>query len=113
MSLILSQSDCFWTDLARRVDWYREQAGSEVAVHLVDAVEVTLGELAVTPGLGRLRFRRWPELAGLRSWRVVKPFHRHLIFYRFDEQHLYVERLIHGTRDLPRRLRLSPDEESE
>ena len=104
MSLILRQSDYFWADLAKRVDWYRERAGSEIAGQFVDAVEATLADLAQTPGLGRERFWDWPELAGLHSWRVTKPFHRHLIFYRHDAKHLFAERLIHGARDLPRRL---------
>jgi len=34
---------------------------------------------------------------------------RHLIFYRFDRSTLYAERVIHGMRDLPRRLLQPPD----
>jgi hypothetical protein len=34
-----------------------------------------------------------------------------LIFYRFDDQRLFAERIIHGSRDLPRRLLESPLEE--
>ena len=71
-------------------------------------MEATLKKLAITPGLGRRRFARWPELAGIRSFRVQRPFHRLLIFYRCDSSALFAERLIHGARDLPRRLRESP-----
>jgi plasmid stabilization system protein ParE len=80
--LALQQSDYFWADLQKQVDWYRDKAWPEVAERDVAAVEATLHELAETPGLGRPRFHDWPELAGLHSWRVRKPYHRHLIFYR-------------------------------
>ena len=110
MSLGIQQSGYFWADLLKQVDWYRDHAGSEVAERFVDAVEATLRSLAVTPGLGRPRFADWPELAGIRSWRVQKPYHRHLVFYRHDERTLLAERVLHGARDLPRRLLQSPYE---
>ena len=109
MNLTVEQSDDFWTDLLRQVDWYRDRAGSEIAERYVNAVEATLGKLAKAPGIGRLRFKKWPELAGIHSWRVQKPYQRHLIFYRFDDQKLFAERILHGGRDLPRRLLQPPD----
>jgi toxin ParE1/3/4 len=90
--------------MLNQIDWYREKASSEVAEGYVNAVETTLQTLAKTPGLGRLRFPSRKDLAGNRSWRVEHPNHRHLIFYRFDEETLIAERIIHGARDLPRRL---------
>ena len=113
MSLGIRQSDYFWADLLRQVDYYRDHAGPEVAERYVDAVEATLQELANTPGLGRPRFRDWPELAGIRTWRVQKPYHRHLIFYRHDDKTLTAECVVHGARDLPRRLLQSPYEAGE
>jgi toxin ParE1/3/4 len=104
------QSDYFWADMLKQVDWYREKAGPEVAQGYVNAIEATLQMLAKTPGLGRPRFPHWRELAGIRSWRVQRPYHRHLIFYRFDDETLIAERAIHGARDLPRRLLQSPHE---
>ena len=77
----------------------------------INAVESTLQSLAETPVLARSRYLRWPELVGMRSWRVEPPYHRHLIFYRFDDELLLAERVIHGARDLPRRLLQSPYEE--
>jgi toxin ParE1/3/4 len=104
VSRLLQRSDDFWADLARQVDWYRDEAGPAVALRFVDVVEATLLSLLDQPGLGRPRFRNWPELEGIRSFRVRKPFQRFLIFYRFDDEALYPERLIFGGRDLPRQL---------
>ncbi|MEN9573396.1 MAG: hypothetical protein RL514_1251 [Verrucomicrobiota bacterium] len=109
MSLRLQRSDWFWTDLERQVDWYRDEAGPEVADRFITAVESSLAALTRQPGLGRPRFTDWPELAGIRSFRVEHPFHRLLLFYRHDARPLFAERLVHGARDLPRRLREPPE----
>jgi toxin ParE1/3/4 len=108
---MIRRSDHFWGDALKQVDWYRENASPEVAEGYVNALEETLNALAKTPGLGRPRFKRWRELRGLRSWRVGRPYHRHLIFYRFDKETLMAERVLHGARDLPRRLLQSPYED--
>lgn len=108
MSLSLQRADDFWADLTRQVDWYRDEASPEVAGRFVDAVQATLRVLMEQPELGRARFRNWPELEDIRSFRVQRPFHRFLIFYRFFNTTLYAERLIYGGRDLPRRLLESP-----
>ncbi len=111
MTLRLERSDYFWADLERRVDWYRDRAGPEIAERFVSAARSTLAALCQTPGLGRPRFKTWPELSGIRSFRIHEPFHRHLIFYRFDATSMFAERLVHGARDLPRRLIQTPFEE--
>ena len=95
------------------MDWYRDQASPEIAERFVDAVQATLRALMNTPGMGRSRFVDWPELAGIRSWRVDRPFERHLIFYRVESEDLLAERIIHGARDLPRRLLQAPHEETD
>jgi plasmid stabilization system protein ParE len=51
--------------LLKQVDWYRQKAGPEVAEGDVNTVEATLQTLADNPGLGRPRFPRWRELAGI------------------------------------------------
>jgi toxin ParE1/3/4 len=104
MIRVVRRADFFWDDLVTQVDWYREKASPEVAERFVNAIQATLQTLAATPGIGRLRFAHWPELNGIHSWPVERPYHRHLIFYRFDDEALYAERVIHGARDLPRRL---------
>jgi toxin ParE1/3/4 len=113
VSLFLRRSDYFWADLFKRVDWYRDHAGPDIAERFVNVLEATLESLRRTPALGRPRFRGRSDLAGLHSFRVHRPFHRILIFYRFDAEYFQVERLIHGARDLPRRLRQSPYDESD
>jgi len=104
MKLAVVQSDYFLADLQQQADWYAEHAGTSIAIGYVDAVQATLQQLVRVPDIGRVRFQKWPELRGIRSLAVRKPYQRHLIFYRFQGDTLFVERVIHGARDLPRRI---------
>lgn len=98
------ESSAFFADFERIARWYVHEAGVEVAQRWLDALDATVEELKATPGLGRMRRFPHPELQGLRSFRVQRPFHRYLVFYRWDAEELSVERVIHGSRDLPKRL---------
>ena len=91
--------------------WYETEASEEIALRYLAAVDRTVEDLAEHPDLGRLRHFEHPELQGLRSCLVARPFHRHLIFYRHDETTLDLVRVMHGARDLPRRLRQPPGAE--
>jgi hypothetical protein len=51
VSLRLEQSDYYWGELANRVDWYRENAGPEIAERFVNAVQATLAALTERLGL--------------------------------------------------------------
>ena len=108
MILALLRSDYFLGDFELQFRWYLAQAGDAVADRYVDAVEKTLQELTAQPGLGRRRAFRHDELQGLYSFRVRPPFDAHLIFYRYSNTGLSAERVMHGRRDLPRRLRQPP-----
>ena len=109
MILALERADFFIRDFELQAGWYVHQADEEVARRYLQALDATLQLLRVQPGLGRTRRFRHPLLRGIRSFRVSPPFDRHLIFYRFDRSTLYAERVVHGMRDLPRRL-LEPPE---
>ena len=41
MRLALQQSDYFWADIQKQVDWYRDKASPEVAERHIAAVEAT------------------------------------------------------------------------
>lgn len=109
MKLPLHRADDFNTDFRQRYSWYLEQENEELAERFLAAVETTLQKLLIQPTLGSRRKFRNPLLVGLRSFRVEPPFRKVLIFYRYSANELSVERLIHGARDLPRRLLEPPD----
>lgn len=104
MKLSLQRADEFNADFDQQYRWYVEQAGEELAERFLRAVADTLPMLAERPDLGRRRKFRHPMLRGLRSFQAERPFQKILIFYRVNENILQAWRLMHGARDLPRRL---------
>ena len=81
----------------RQADW-------DVAWRYLVEVDAALEKLAAHPDLGWRRNFHHPELRNLRCWLIARPFHRHLIFYRHDQHTLEAVRVMHGGRDLARRL---------
>lgn len=108
--LLLHRSGDFNADFDQRYRWYLEQASEELAERFLDAVLVTARSLTNQPDLGRRRKLRNPTLRDLRSFRVNPPFNKILIFYRVTKDSVELWRLMHGSRDLPRRLVEAPDE---
>ena len=108
MSRPVQRAAAFEADVALRFSWYTDEASRDVAWRFFAAVDATLLALAQRPGMGRSRRFRHSALQGLRSFRVQPPFDVHLIFYRHTDRELSAERLMHGRRDLPRRLREPP-----
>lgn len=108
MPLTLRQSGCFLAEVETQFRWYLAEAGPEVARRYRLAVQATLAKLIQLPDLGRLRFADDPELTGMRSCPVLKPFDQQLLFYRVIGDALIAERTLHGARDLPRRLKEPP-----
>lgn len=108
MPLRIQRANFFLSDFDRQTEWYAKRAGEDIAYRWLAAVEATLFMLATRPEAGRERHFLHRELAGLRSFRVIQLFDKFLIFYRATGDELSAERLIHGARDLPRRLLQPP-----
>jgi plasmid stabilization system protein ParE len=103
MNLAIEKSPLFHADVTNQFRWYFKEAGEELAWRSFTTVDQTILKLSRQPDLGRVRHFRNPLLRGLRSLRVEPPFQNVLIFYRHTATELSAERLMHGTRDLPRR----------
>jgi plasmid stabilization system protein ParE len=108
MNLFIEKSPLFQRDVTRQFEWYYKKAGKDLAWEFFTAVDLTLSKLARQPDLGSIRHFSNPLLQGLRSFQTEPPFRRLLIFYRQNPEYLIAERLVHGSRDLPRRLLESP-----
>jgi len=109
MKLRVQKSDEFLIDYALIFRWYVAEAGVETAWRFEAALDATLEEIALQPQLGRQRSFKHPRLQGMRSFRVDEPFGRLLIFYRVNGEQVAAVRLMHGARDLGRRLAELPD----
>ncbi|MGY8653943.1 MAG: type II toxin-antitoxin system RelE/ParE family toxin [Verrucomicrobiia bacterium] len=95
-------------DLTNQYRWYVTNAGVSIAEHYPASVDRTINRLAATPTLGRKRQFRASELIGIRSKTVDRPFSAYLIFYRFDPDQMNIERILHGARELGKRLTEEP-----
>lgn len=98
----------FRADLAEQAEWYVDQGGFELAERYGAAVVQTLARLALDPFAGRVRSFHAKRLKGLRSVTVTRPFHVHIVFYRVECDVIQIFRMMHGARDLPRRLQRLP-----
>lgn len=87
------------TDIDIAADYYRSEAGADVALRFIDAIERAVGQIARSPQSGSLRFAYELEIPGLR----VRPIARfpHLVFYVTDEDVVDVWRVLHTKRDFP------------
>jgi len=110
MSLRVEYAAWFDADLHFRTAWYLERGGSELAERFAMAVEATVNRLKGNPQRGRRPYPNDSDLTAIHAVLLQRPFNKHILYYRLDEETLFLERLIHGARDLPRRLRESPFE---
>ena len=109
MSQAFRRNPLFTADVKNQFAWYWDEAGEEVAWRFEAAVEQTLLFVAAQPDLGRRRHFKHPQLQGLRSIPVERPFNKLLLFYRAEADSIEAWRLMHGARDLPRRLVEPPE----
>ena len=86
------------TDVENIVGHYLREAGADVALRFVAALEVAYGAIAARPGAGAPRFAHELGLPGLRS-RSVGRF-PYLIFYVEQPDHVDVWRVLHARRDI-------------
>lgn len=87
--------------IVEQADYFKERAGTELALKWEAAVDEAILSLLRWPEIGahcRLHSR---SLAGIR-WTGVPGFPKHMIFYRFSESEetVFVIQVLHGARDL-------------
>ena len=94
-------------DMLRQFRWYCKHATLEVADSFMAEVDAEILRLSARPNVGvRCRF---PGMsARFQDYYFVplsRPYDVFLVFYKFDATSLLVLRVLHGSRDMPRRLR--------
>lgn len=91
-------------DMAVQSGWYAHNAGVDIAERYLAAFDATVKLIGTQPDIGRMRRFRDRRLKGLRSFAIQGAFRVHIIFYRVEGDAMLVFRVMHGMRDLPRRL---------
>lgn len=85
-------------DVDMALDHYRLEAGDDVALRFVDALQHTYRLIAARPGLGSPRFAHELDLPELR-YRKVGRF-PYLLFYIERADHIDLWRMLHARRDI-------------
>lgn len=86
-------------DVEAAVDWYREEAGADVALAFVDELEAALAHVARHPRSGSVRYSVELQIPALRCWQLRRfPY---LLFYVELGDGIDVWRVLHGHRDIP------------
>lgn len=86
-------------DVEHAVDYYLREAGPEIAVGFIDALELAYALIGNNPASGSPRWAHDLNLPGLRSVRL-KGF-PWLLFYIEAEACVDVWRVLHAKRDMP------------
>jgi toxin ParE1/3/4 len=94
-------SDASIADILEQAEWYAAQTGKPLAQRWQKAVTTAISHLLTRPATGApCRFRS----TALRDVRraTISGFPKHLLFCRFDDDEVFVLRVVHGARDLER-----------
>ena len=91
-------------DQARRdfedaIDYYAREAGEQIALRFIDAMERAFRAIAGHPAAGSPRYAYELDFPGLRTWPVKR--YPYLVFYVEQEDRIDVWRVLHTERDIP------------
>ncbi len=87
------------SDIDKALNYYSNEAGTELALRFMAALQQTLRVLSENPRIGTLIEFKNTKLEGIRRW-SVQGFKSYLIFYRIVAGIIEVVRLLHAKRDL-------------
>lgn len=87
------------TDIDQAADYYLREAGTQVAMRFIDAVERAVNQVGRAPQSGSPRYSYELEIPDLRV-RAVARF-PYLVFYIAGDGVVDVWRILHARRDIP------------
>ena len=105
------KADDFIADAELQYQWYAEHAGWDVAERYLAAIAGTCALIELHPFIGPAAALTHPRLETWRFFVVMRPFHRHVLFYEIVGGEVLMRRVLHGQRHLPRRLLEPPGAE--
>jgi toxin ParE1/3/4 len=88
-----------WRDISETIEYLETQGGVDLAERFLDAVLTSVHALENMPRMGAPCHFQRAELHDFRRW-PVKSFERWFIFYRVDDSHIDVARVLHSALDL-------------
>jgi toxin ParE1/3/4 len=94
-------SDAAVADILEQADWYAIQSGHRLSRRWEKAVSSAVSYALKSPAAGTPCTFRDLTLRKVRR-ATISGFPKHLLFYEFDDQEVFVLRVVHGARDLER-----------
>jgi toxin ParE1/3/4 len=94
-------SDAAITDILEQADWYLAQSGRKLARRWERAVKSAISQIVRRPATRSPCTFRMEALRDVRRF-TITGFPKHLLFYRFDDEEVFILRVVHGARDLER-----------
>lgn len=107
----IRKAEDFIADAELQYQWYAEHAGWDVAERYLTAISGTCALIERQPLLGPVAALTHPRLAEWRFFVVLRPFHRHVLFYEIVVGEIILRRVLHGRRNFPQRLLEPPGAE--
>jgi toxin ParE1/3/4 len=92
-------SDSAVADILDQGDWYALQSGPRLSNRWERAVTNSLLKLTKHPRTGSLCKFKVEEIRDVRRT-PIPGFPKHLIFYRIDNEEIFILRVLHRARDL-------------
>jgi len=86
-------------DVDAALDWYLAEAGEQVALGFIEALERAYAHIARYPASGSPRYAHALNIAGLQSWGLDQ--YPYAVFYLEHDTYVDVWRVLHGQRDIP------------
>lgn len=86
-------------DVDEAIEYYLKEAGGQVALGFIGALERAYSHISRHPAIGSSRYAVELNLPGLRSWPLSR--FPHIVFYVEASDRIDVWRVLHGTRDIP------------
>ncbi|MFC0808603.1 type II toxin-antitoxin system RelE/ParE family toxin [Ensifer sp. P24N7] len=96
---MLSPRELARSDIEAAIDYYAREAGTDVALGFIDALQAAYDLIASHPESGWLRYAYELGLPDLRC--VPLKRYPHLVFYRVEADDVDVWRVLHAKRDIP------------
>jgi len=90
------------TEIRDVAEYYAEVAGSHAVLDLKEDLQKAIRHIGRAAGSGSPRYRQLSRSGALRFWKLTR--FPHLMFYTEHGDDVRVLRVIHGMRDIPRRL---------
>jgi toxin ParE1/3/4 len=88
-------SDAAIADILEQADWYLFQSGRKLARRWERAVKSTISEIVRRPATGSLCTFRIEALRDVRRI-TITGFPKHLLFYRFRDEEVFILRVVHA-----------------